>query len=166
MLPWSRRLPRLSILTFTYFFTFCGALSVQVSTFASLTAAIDGGTYDAIDVIGDVAFSSTITISGRNIAISSSTGAQLSGSGSRRLFQILSGSMVNFTGLTMTEGYVSYSANTGGGCMYVSYSTLHLADVAFSSSTVPSSSLAGGCIRADYSVLTGRHSLIFRLFCG
>ena len=98
-------------------------LSTDVSTFSALSNAIAN---DAeINVVGNIAFSETLTISSiTNLKISSESGAVLNRNKGGRHFYISSNSDVTFTGL----GFVSGSVDSDGGCLYVTSSTVEVED--------------------------------------
>ena len=104
-------------------------LSTDVSTFNELSSAI--GSDADINVVSDITFTGSITISGQtNVSIGSSTGAVLTSDQSFTasyggMFHVDSGSDVTFTGL----GFVSGSASYSGGCVYVTGSTVEFDDV-------------------------------------
>ena len=109
------------------------ATSVDVSTFAELSAAIASDT--TINVLNDITMTNSITLSGV-------TGLTISGGGSYTLasdrsftansgglFFVDSGADVTFTGVGLHSG----SASNRGGCIYASGSTVTVSDGNFTS---------------------------------
>lgn len=115
-------------------------LSTEVSSFSALSSAIAS---DAdINVVGNIAFTGVITISGKtNVKISSSTGRVLTSKRSFSnsyggMFYVESGSDVTFTGLGFASGSASSAGRgvgSGGGCFYATGSTIEMEDVDFTS---------------------------------
>ena len=111
--------------------------TVTVATDSELQSAVAAG-YD-IEVIADIALSSTITLNGINIHIwSTKPGrAWFSGGNSRQLFNIVGGSTIKFSGIGFRDGYMeayyAYTATSvGGGCMKIDGSDVDIMDAAFS----------------------------------
>ena len=99
----------------------------EVSTFTDLSNAIT--TNAEINVVGNIEFSQTITIAAKtNVKIYSEVGAVFTSSftaDSRGgMFYIQSGSDVTFTGV----GFLSGSATSAGGCVYVTQSNIEVQD--------------------------------------
>ena len=121
-----------------------------VTSFAALSAAIVDGA--DINVAADVTFTSQLTVTG-TVAISSSTGATLSGGGSTRLFDVTSGSL-SLSLLTLENGAASTSScddtTCKGGVAYLTHGRLSLNSIVMSSSTA----YQGGAVYATYSNLT------------
>ena len=80
-----------------------GIATTTVTSFAALSAANVNGA--VIDVASDITFTSYLTVTG-SVAMTSSVGAVLSGSGSTRLFYV-SGGALTLSSLTLRDGYVS-----------------------------------------------------------
>ena len=80
-----------------------GIATTTVTSFAALSAANADGA--VIDVMSDVTFTSTLSVTG-SVAMTSSTGAVLSGGGSRRLFNVNGGATLALSSLTLRDGYV------------------------------------------------------------
>ena len=94
----------------------------SVTSRTELQSAINAGD-SVIDVVVGFTADSTITISGKTVKITSSTGATIGGGGERQLFNIKDQSDVNFIGVGFKDGYVKAPTGNGqkgkGGCMVV-----------------------------------------------
>ena len=85
---------------------------MQTQTVTLFSALSDANTDGAnIDVVSDISFTSTLTISGA-VSMTSTTGATLSGGGAVQLFSIASGSL-SLLSLTLRDGFMGGSG-TGG----------------------------------------------------
>ena len=126
-------------------------LSTEVSSFSALSSAIKSNAN--INVVGNITFTSVITISGKtNVTIRSSVGAMLSSDRSfvnvyGGMFSIEDASKVAFAGL----GFVSGSASSAGGCISVQNGcTLEMNNVDF----VNCLSIGGGAVFVQSSTAT------------
>ena len=103
--------------------------TTSVASRTELQSAINDGD-SVIDVVADFTADSTITINGKTVTITSSTGAMIDGGGVRQLFNIKDQSDVNFIGVGFKDGYVKAPEGSGqkgkGGCMMVDNSQVKI----------------------------------------